>query len=155
MRKTSLQLWLEANYRTQAAREFIARAYRRAFSPGSEAGQAVLADLAKACFIMDTTATRRGNAPIDQIEMNIQEGRRQAYMHIAAMLSLTSSDTTTKGPVDHDHRDERREPEPGTGERDGYTPRWGAGYDPELDGPPIGEPASSGSEPASSDDAGS
>lgn len=143
--------WLKKLYPGKAASEFVARAYRNSFR--GEYGAAVMLDLQKACHQLDTTATKSG-AMIDPIQLNINEGRRQAYLHIAAMLEVSGADLSLKGPTDYDHRDERREPAGHDDDRAGYTPRFGAGFDPDLDGPISSTGANGGADSGDSSSGG-
>src|SRR3989304_835860 len=142
MTSSSAAAWLKRIYQTPGVRTYVARAYRSAFS--HEHGLAVLQDLQKACYIIDTTAAGTQNRPLDPVQLAVNEGRRQAYLHIAGMLQVAGLELTPKGPTDHDHRDERRDPGHDA-ERPDYEPRWPAGHNSELDGPIPGSDSSSSS----------
>ena len=142
MPSSALAAWLKRLYPSADVQAFVVRSYKAVF--GGEHGAAVLLDLQKACYMTDTTTIREEGKPLDPYQMAVHEGRRQAYLHIAGMLDVTSADIRPKGKNDYDHRDERREPDDGD-ERRNYQPRWPAGHDPDLDGPiPGADPAADG-----------
>lgn len=66
-----------------------------------------LEDLRRFCFVYDTT-----QVPGDPHTSAVNEGRRQAYIHITHMLLLTDADIEAPKPepIEKDSRDEPRPP---------------------------------------------
>lgn len=100
----------------------------------------MLEDLRRYCHIIGTTAYAPPNGPIDQVQMNINEGRRQAYMHMINMLGITEADLKTEEKIDG--RSARRSPD-GPEPKSRYDPS-----DPTLDGTPGGSGGNTAGDPS-------
>lgn len=133
-------LWLLNNYDTPGRAIAVAGCFHRAFSTPD--GERVLDDLRRYCHIYDTTAAP-GRDGVDVHQSLINEGRRQAYLHIVGLLGVSEADLKTE-EKNHDERSDRRSSD-GSEPR----PRYTSGSDPSLDGP---EPVTSS--PGGDDDAG-
>ena len=79
--------WLKHNYGDQATA--VVGCYHRALGPDSRDGGHILEDLRRVCLVYETSATMGKDGTIDPIRMAINEGRRQAYLHIVNVLQGT------------------------------------------------------------------
>lgn len=117
--------WLNKVFGPQRALA-LAGSFHRVFS--GKDGDAVLDALRHYCHIYDTTAFATNTGAVDPVQMQINEGRRQAYLFIVSTLQVTAEEL--KQPKESaDERAARRDdngPEP--------KPRWGNNR-PDLDGP--------------------
>jgi limonene-1,2-epoxide hydrolase len=122
--------WLLKQYGTPGRALAVAGSFHRALT--SKDGETVLEDLRRYCNIYDTTAAP-GRHGVDVSQTLINEGRRQAYLHVIRLLGVTADELTIEGKP-NDERSDRRDgdgPEP--------RPRYTPSADPSLDGP---DPAS-------------
>lgn len=129
-------LWLLKNYDTPHRGIAVAGCFHRTFSTPD--GERVLDDLRRYCHIYDTTAAP-GRDGLDQAQTLINEGRRQAYLHIVGLLGVSEADLNIESKPD-DERSDRRSSD-GSDPR----PRYTGARDPGLDGPePVASASSTG-----------
>lgn len=118
-----VSVWLLANYGPNAAA--VAGSYRRRLDDNSTDAKAIMEDLRRVCSIYETTATLDGQGRVDPIAMAVNEGRRQAFQHIASVLGVTEDEL--KPEKDRtDDRDSERGPDRGD---TGSAPRPRFGHD--------------------------
>lgn len=118
-------LWLLKTYNAPGRAIGVAGCFHRTFT--AKDGETVLEDLRRFCSIYDTTA-ERGPHGIDQVQMNINEGRRQAYIHIVSLLGVSEADLNIESR-NHDERSDRR-----GGDGSEPRPRYSGDTSPGLDG---------------------
>lgn len=131
-------LWLLKQYETPGRAIAVAGCFFRTFN--AKDGETVLEDLRRFCHIYDTTAAP-GRDGVDVHQSLINEGRRQAYLHMIGLLGVSEADLKIESK-NHDERSDRRGtdgPEP--------RPRYTGDTDPGLDGYPSSpEPDASGND---------
>lgn len=92
--------WIRRHY-GPGERVPLLRAYHDVFE---KSGGPVLEDLRRFCYVYDTT-----HVPGDPAASNINEGKRQTYIHIVQMLETQPSQLVEAKPSDD--RDTERPPE--------------------------------------------
>lgn len=101
--------WLHKAWPDQASRQAdIVRGYKQAFG---EPDKPHVQDAAAFCFVYDTT-----HVPGDPYTSGLNEGRRQAYLHIMNMLQITQAEITAlnerKANTNGNRPDERKPDRP-------------------------------------------
>lgn len=88
--------WLARRFGRRAPE--VAQAWRSALSPDSPRGRLLLADLATLCG-----AERTSFVPGDALETAFNEGKRAVFLHVAAVLALSSAELARLSlPADDD-----------------------------------------------------
>ena len=92
--------WLTYQYKTEKRQVKVAERFQQALGQNDE----ILEDLRRFCFVYGTSY-----APGDPVRQNMNEGRREVYLHIANMLELNLEELKPK-PVKEkpDDRDAER-----------------------------------------------
>ena len=135
-------LWLLKTYETPSRAVAVAGCFHRTLTTPD--GERVLDDLRRYCHIYDTTAAP-GRDGVDVHQSLINEGRRQAYLHIVGLLGVSEADLKTE-EKNHDERSDRR-----SSDGSEPKPRYSGDTSPGLDGP---EPIASASDTSGNNDAG-
>lgn len=89
--------WLKAQYSRSADQSKVVLDYHKTFEHN---GAQVLEDLRRFCYVYDTTHVNG-----DSHASAINEGKRQAYLHIVHMLETTLEET--QPPTQKDFTDDR------------------------------------------------
>lgn len=89
--------WLKAQYSREAAQVKVVEDYHSTFNGN---GAEVLEDMRRFCMVYDTT-----HVPGDSHSTAINEGKRQAYLHIVHMLETSLEEI--QQPKKKGHTDDR------------------------------------------------
>ncbi|MGB1390637.1 MAG: hypothetical protein ACPG61_17325 [Paracoccaceae bacterium] len=93
--------WLTGQYSKEATRLRVVQSYDAVFA--TKGNDTVLEDLRRFCKVYDTT-----HVPGDSHSTAINEGKRQAYLHLVGMLEVSPEEIVTPKKEIRDARDDER-----------------------------------------------